>query len=135
MISLNERLFFRSGGVIVIDAAKHAVNTMEKLSPIRVALVTNIPTPYRKPIYEILVGMPDIDLKVFYCSEREPDREWDLKPTTYEAEFLAERFFTIGGKFVHTNPDVFRALNRFKPDVVIGTGFNPTHLFAFAYAR
>lgn len=98
-------------------------------------MVTNIPTPYRLPVFEILAAMPDITLKVIYCSEREPDREWDLKSTAYEAEYLNERFYTVGDKFVHANPEVFGALRSFKPDVVIGTGFNPTHLFAFLYAK
>jgi glycosyltransferase involved in cell wall biosynthesis len=108
--------------------------TVQKSNAIKVALVTNIPTPYRRPVFEILAAMPDICLKVIYCSAREPDREWDLKATDYDAEYLDEHFFTVGDKYVHANPGVFNALRRFKPDVVIGTGFNPTHLFAFLYA-
>jgi glycosyltransferase involved in cell wall biosynthesis len=106
-----------------------------KLNSLRVAIVTNIPTPYRRPVFEILGAMPDITLKVIYCSAREPDREWDLKATEYDAEYLNDRFVTVGDKFIHSNPEVFGALHRFKPDVVIGTGFNPTHLFAFLYAK
>lgn len=102
---------------------------------IRVAMVTNIPTPYRLPVYEILAAMPDIELKVIYCSEREPDREWDLSSTSYTAEYLNEFFYTVGDKFIHVNPGVFGALRRFKPDVIIGTGFNPTHLLGYSYAK
>ncbi len=106
-----------------------------KVSPLRVVIVTNIPTPYRLPVYEILAKAQDILLKVVYCCEREPNRNWDLSSRVYEAEYLKERFFTIGNHFVHVNPDVFGVLRRFKPDVVIGTGFNPTHLLAFIYSR
>ena len=67
---------------------------------IRVAMVTNIPTPYRLPVYEILAAMPDVELKVIYCSEREPDREWDLNSTTYTAEYLNECFYTVGDKIL-----------------------------------
>ena len=102
---------------------------------IRVAMVTNIPTPYRLPVYEILAALPDVELKVIYCSEREPDREWDLDPTRYTAEYLNEFFYTVGDKFVHVNLGVFGALHQFKPDVIVGTGFNPTHLLAYAYAK
>lgn len=116
-----------------IGAAISSDNTHEKR--VKVAIVTNIPTPYRLPVFEILAGMHDIHLKVIYCSEREPDREWDLAPNAYEAVYLNERFYTFGDKFIHANPDVFWALRRFKPDVVIGTGFNPTHLVAFLYSR
>jgi glycosyltransferase involved in cell wall biosynthesis len=113
---------------------KNSSEVSNNKKSIRVAIVTNIPTPYRRPVYEILANTPDISLKVVYCSEREPDREWDFDSTSYEAEYLNERFYTVGDKFIHVNPEVFGALRRFKPDVVIGTGFNPTHLIAAVYS-
>lgn len=47
--------------------------------------------------------------------------------------FLRERFITVGGRYIHHNPDVFQALRKFAPDVVVTDGFNPTHLYAFGY--
>lgn len=102
---------------------------------LRVALVTNIPAPYRLPVFELLAADPQITLKVIYCSGREPDREWDLDATHFEQLHLRERFVSYRGRFIHINPDVWGALRLFRPDVVITTGFNPTHLLAFAYAR
>ncbi len=102
---------------------------------IRVAMVTNIPAPYRQPVYELLAADPQIELKVFFCSGREPDREWDLRKSQFEQEHLRERFINFRGRFIHFNPDVWKALHKFRPEVVITTGFNPTHLLAFAYAR
>lgn len=101
----------------------------------RVAMVTNIPTPYRIPVYEKLAQVPDIDFQVVFCSGREPDRAWDLSTGSYKSVYLKERFLEKDGKFIHHNPDILPALWRFKPDVVITTGFNPTHLLAFAYAK
>ena len=103
--------------------------------PVRVALVTNIPAPYRLPTYELFAAATGIDLKLFFCSGREPDRAWDLDPLRVPHAFLHERVLTWRERFIHFNPDVWSQLRSFKPDVVITTGFNPTHLLAFAFAR
>lgn len=101
----------------------------------RVALVTNIPTPYRLPVYDLLATNPQIKFKVYFCSGREPDREWDLRESGFEQIHLHERFIKYNGRFIHINPDIWGALRLFRPEVVITTGFNPTHLIAFLYAR
>ena len=98
-------------------------------------MVTNIPTPYRIPIYERLAKEGDIELLVIFFSGREPDREWDLGDSSFHQVFLHERFLSIHGRFIHINPDVWRQLRAFAPDVVVTTGFNPSHLLAYAYAR
>lgn len=51
----------------------------------------------------------------------------------FEHEFLRERIYTVNGRYIHNNPDVIFALTRFDPDVVIGNGFNPTHLYAMLW--
>jgi glycosyltransferase involved in cell wall biosynthesis len=102
---------------------------------IRVALVTNIPAPYRLPIYERLAMLPGIDLQVCFCSGREPDRHWDLKALSVPHRFLRERFITVKGRFIHFNPGIWQALSVQAPQVLVTTGFNPTHLAAFVYAR
>ncbi len=101
----------------------------------RVALVTNIPAPYRLPMYELLAAMPGIDLQLFFCSGREADREWDLDSLAVPHVFLQERVIAWRGRFIHLNPDVWPQLRAFEPEVVVTTGFNPTHLLAFAFAR
>ena len=102
---------------------------------LRVAMVTNIPAPYRLPVYGALAGDQHIEFKVFFCSGREPDREWNLSKIFFEQEYLQEKYFRFRGRFIHFNPDIWSALRSFKADVVITTGFNPTHMLAYAYAR
>ena len=106
-----------------------------QMDRIPVAMVTNIPAPYRLPVYERLVALGGVEVCLFFCSGREPDREWDLQQTGLRQVFLKERFLTWKGRFIHVNPDAWSALKRFKPEVVITTGFNPTFLVAYAYAR
>lgn len=101
---------------------------------IRLAIVTNIPAPYRVPVLNRIAADPRIRLKVFYCNEREPDRSWDLGSFEHDHVFLEGRVFTVRGRYIHHNPEIFRQLADFGPDVVLTTGFNPTHLYAFAHA-
>lgn len=100
----------------------------------RVALVTNIPAPYRIPVYNAIGPDTGVDLHVVFCSAREPNREWNLPPLRRPHVFLKESFLNVRGRYIHFNPDVIRCLRDIAPDVVITTGFNPTHLLAFLYA-
>ena len=103
---------------------------------IRLAIVTNIPAPYRIPIFDCLAADPTIDLHVFYAAKKEPDRDWDLPALAHPHQFLREAVFRRqNGRFLHNNPDIFAALRKFNPQVVLTTGFNPTHLYAFAYSQ
>lgn len=103
--------------------------------PLRAALVTNIPAPYRVPVLARLAAMPGIDLRVFFCSGREPDRQWNFPEFDFPHVFLRERFITWRGRFIHFNPDLWSQLTCFAPRVVITTGFNPTHLLGWWWAR
>jgi glycosyltransferase involved in cell wall biosynthesis len=114
------------------DSATHVRNRRSSL--LRIALVTNHPPPFRTPIYERIAAVPDVDLHAIFCSRREPNRSWEIPPLAFNHRFLKERFVARGSNYIHNNPDVFAQLRRVAPDVIVTTGFNPTHLYAFAYA-
>lgn len=78
--------------------------------------------------------MPGFTLQVIFCARREPNRQWDLPPFEFDHVFLRDRMKTVDGRYIHNNPDVIPALQRFAPDLVVLDGLNPTHLYAFAYA-
>ncbi|HVL75550.1 MAG TPA: hypothetical protein VM406_06000, partial [Noviherbaspirillum sp.] len=101
---------------------------------LRIALVTNHPPPFRIPVYERIAALPDVEMYGIFCSRREPNREWEVPPLAFNHLFLKERFVARGSNFIHNNPDVFATLRRIAPDVIVTTGFNPTHLYAFGYA-
>ncbi len=107
----------------------------EPARKLRVAIVTNIPAPYRQPVYALLAQEPDLDLHVVYCSGREPDREWDLGQARFAHTFLNKSFVRYKGRFIHINHDVWSVMSLLKPDIVVTTGFNPTHLMAYAWSR
>ncbi|HEY8609149.1 MAG TPA: glycosyltransferase family 4 protein [Noviherbaspirillum sp.] len=101
---------------------------------LRIALISNELPPYRVPFYRTLARMPDVALQVVLCSRREPNRQWEIPPLDFGHVFLREHVITRNGRYIHNNPGVISALRRFAPDVVVTGGFNPTHLYAFAYA-
>lgn len=103
---------------------------------LRIAFVANEPPPYRVPIFNRIAASPEVKLQVIFCCRREPNRKWNLPPFEFDHVFLRERIKTTAdGRYIHNNPDVIAALRRFSPDIVITNGFNPTHLYAFAYAQ
>ena len=95
----------------------------------RVVYLTNIPAPYREKMHELLSDSAEIDYKVIYCAEIEPNRQWKFKKGNYDHIYLSGK----GGRMVHNNLSVFKALNEFKPEVVICTGYNPTMLYGFMW--
>lgn len=101
---------------------------------IKIALVTNEPPPYRIPVFDRLSKMSGVTLQVIFCAYREPNRQWDIPALEFDHVFLRERITTVKGRYIHNNPDVIGALGRFGPDVIVTDQFNPTHLYAFAYA-
>jgi len=101
---------------------------------LRLSLVSNELPPYRIPFFQALDNMPGVELQVLFCTRREPNRLWELPPLDFGHVFLRENIFPVGGLYIHRNPGVVPALRKFAPDGVVTGGFNPTHLYAFAYA-
>lgn len=93
----------------------------------KVVLLTNIPTPYRNPVYASLSKMSGINLYVLFCSNSEPNRSWKHLNLNFNHKFLSLNTST----FFHFNKNVIKELDLLKPDVVITSGFTPTMLLAW----
>jgi len=100
----------------------------------KIVLVTNGPVPYRIPALNELAAMSGVSLHVVFCCGREPNRAWDLPAIEFRCTYLRERIIRFRDRYIHNNPDVFPTLRRLQPDIVITSGFNPTHLYAFLFA-
>jgi len=101
----------------------------------RVVIVTNIPAPYRNPVYQRLAEKLGYDnFHVVFCARKEGNREWVIEQHGFAHTFLKEHSSMWEGRYIHNNPEVIGVLRRLNPDVVVTSGFNPTHLYAFAYA-
>lgn len=101
---------------------------------LRCAVVTNVPTPYRAPVWEILGASLGIELHVVYCSGAHIDPTQDGRSQRYQTHFLQGRYQAMDKRFFHADWSVWRVLNQVRPDVVITSGFIPTFLYAFAWA-
>lgn len=102
---------------------------------LRVAVVTNIPTPYRKGFFAALDEELGGELVVFYCARAEPGRQWAGEET---GEGYAYRFLpgvTLRAT-LHLNPALVLELVRGRFDVVVVGGYGyPSVLLALAAAR
>jgi len=101
----------------------------------KIALVTNIPAPYRIPVYNKVAEVYGDDFLVVFCAKYEPNRAWNLPVIKCNHLFLKEKIHAKkdGYNFVHNNIEVLNKLNEYNPDIVITTGYNPTHLYAWLY--
>jgi glycosyltransferase involved in cell wall biosynthesis len=102
---------------------------------INLVLVTNVPAPYRIPVFNVINQDGRVNLTVVFCAERYPESTWDYGAIECPHVFLKKHFYQKPGEIIHNNPDVLSHLRRIKPDVVITSGFNPTMLYAYGYAR
>lgn len=104
----------------------------------QIALISNIPSPYREPVYEAVANELPGRFTVLYCNTLEKDRQWSFPQGKYPRIFLAGTSFTVQGTHlhhIHWNFEVWRQLTRLNPDLVITNGYSPTHLAAFVWAR
>ena len=102
----------------------------------KTVLLTNMPAPYRIPMHTKVSEKFNDDFLVIYSSKAESNRSWDLDSIKFNHIYLKEnvKLKNDGYNYVHNNLDVFKHLREFKPDVVITTSYNPTHLYAWFYA-
>lgn len=103
----------------------------------RLALLTEIPAPYRIPLFNALAER--VELRVLFLAERDPRRgyyalhrgEW-----RFDHRVLGGRQLRRGGRWIVLNRRVLRELRRFRPDVVAVGGWNqPAFWLALAYCR
>ena len=104
---------------------------------LRLALLTEIPAPYRIPLFNALSQR--VDLRVLFLAERDPRRgfyephrdEW-----RFDGRVLRGPQLQRGARWLLLNRGVIRELRRFRPDAVAVGGWNqPAFWAALAYCR
>lgn len=106
----------------------------------KVALVTNIVTPYRVPTWNALVDR-GIDLDVCLCAQSHSDRIWNsslLPEAKYSCTQLKPNgvYLSRWESALRVQPSVITWLKRVNPDRLLVTGYMPfTLLIAMAYAK
>jgi len=102
----------------------------------KVAIVTNILTPYRIPLFEEMKKHV-IELKVFLMTENEENRLWDLPEPGFATDIIPGFHLKPpkGDISLHFNFGLIHRLKRFSPDVVLSGGFAPANLQALLYCK
>lgn len=72
-------------------------------TPLRVAFVSVLPSPYQKDLFAALAGRPEIDLRVFYMEDTAPDSPWPKQPFASWESRLPGFWFPLRHARVHCN--------------------------------
>lgn len=105
------------------------------MRPLRVAFVTNVPAPYRLPALQRVARRGDIELHAIYCSGPHIDGRLGAQAHGFATHWLGGTYRAMERRFLHSDLGVLRVLRQIKPDVVVTTGYIPTFLFAYTWAR
>ena len=102
----------------------------------RIALLTEIPAPFRVPLFDALAAQPDVELRVFFLAANDPRRNYPRVEQHFRSEVLPSRDFSIGGRWIVANGGVTSRLRRDRPDVVLIGGWNQAAFWeAASWAR
>jgi glycosyltransferase involved in cell wall biosynthesis len=103
----------------------------------KVALIHNIISPYRIPLFIALANHPDIDLTVYYCAKTHKMRKWEINGITkYNYEVLSGFTIEFSSLIYHINPVIISKLINGKHDIVIVSGYSDfTSQVAFFVSR
>jgi glycosyltransferase involved in cell wall biosynthesis len=98
----------------------------------RLSLVTEIPAPFRIPLWNALADR--VDLRVLLLSERDPRRAYDLHRDEwrFDAHVLPGRSLLVGGRWIVLSRGVRRELRG--ADAVLIGGWNQPAFFQAARA-
>ncbi len=105
------------------------------------AVVTDLPTPYRTPLFDAIHARGRVRLHVLYLAETEEGRQaWSVDPAGHPHSFVAGRGLTFhrrNGPFTwKVNVGIGRRLSSLAPDVVcVGGWAHPAMHLAAAWAR
>ena len=108
---------------------------LSKSRPTRVGFLTNMYTPYKEAMFREIARL--VDLKVYYCAERESDRDWEVKfSETYDYELLPGKTWNFGKRKLHYNPTFASRIAADNIDVmIVGEWCNPTVMLAPFWLR
>jgi len=103
----------------------------------KVALIHNIVSPYRIPVFEGLSNHPLIDLTVFYCAKTHKIRKWEIvESDKYRYRFLSGITIEFFDFIYHINCDIIPIILKKKFDIVIiGGGSDFTTQIAFLLSK
>ncbi len=111
-----------------------------KPRPLRIGVITAIPTPYRDPFLNVVAASEGVELEVIFCASQKGDRPWTR---TWEQNYVTHypKCYNLASRFgvaasVYWNPGIRRIVKDGNYDGLIVGGYNHlTMLWAIWYAR
>ena len=105
----------------------------------RVVVITNIPSPYRVDFFDYMqrhTGM--YEMYILYASRKEDNRRWEIENNKMRNSYFLDSYtIRIPGRFdtkyIHIPRGTAKVLERLRPDIVVGSEYNPTALQALRY--
>jgi glycosyltransferase involved in cell wall biosynthesis len=101
----------------------------------RIAMLVNIPVPYRVPVYDRIAAACGSDFRVLYMAKLEENRRWNVPALRHDHVFLRGFAVTRKDREIHVRWGVSRQLGAFRPDVILTGGFNPPMITAWLHAQ
>jgi glycosyltransferase involved in cell wall biosynthesis len=96
-------------------------------APIRVTAVLPEPTPYRSPLFDLIAQRPDIDLSVVYAADAIAQNRWQISIAHPHVVLRGIRVPGAHRILRHdypVTPEIFRVLERRRPQVLVVTGWS-----------
>ena len=92
----------------------------------RILIVTEIPAPFRIPLFNALAAQPDVDLCVAFLAEHDPRRTYRVYREEFSFREVVLRGWSLrrGGRWVVVSRGVLGLLRRTRADVVVVGGWN-----------
>ena len=97
-----------------------------------IVIITNIPAPYRVDFFDYLQkNYGEYEFTIIYSSRNEDNRSWDIDQEKMKnSVFLESKTLKVKKRYdnyyLHIPVGVCKVLNKLKPDVVVGSEYNPT---------
>lgn len=109
----------------------------------KVAILINMPAPYRVALFDELAKNPNYDITVIYSTLLEDDRKWDINKDYFKHKYIFLKVKTIKlkhksihkYKFIHIPLNVIKTLKKLNPDIIIGQEYSPAVSLAFNWAK
>lgn len=107
----------------------------------KVVIFTNIPAPYRVDFFDYLSrNTSEYEITIVYANRKEDNRQWTVDEEKMgNSRFLDSFTIKIPGKqdtrYMHVTRGIGRVLKELKPDIVVGSEYNPTCIQALLYCR
>ena len=106
-----------------------------------VAIITNIPSPYRIKLFEYMrKENQEYNITVVYQNRGNFDRSWHIDHSMISRDIFLDAFhLTTKGQFdkrvIRFPKGLGKALQRINPDIVVIAEYNPVSLFAMLWCR